>query len=51
MEVTDKMLKNNDFGNDTDDERTDRADLMSENIDSRAVTTLLSSETLDLLGG
>ena len=32
------MLKNNDFGNDKDDDRTDRADLMSENIDGLAVT-------------
>jgi len=40
------MLKNNDFGNDKDDDRTDRADLMSENIDSLAVTIGVASALL-----
>ena len=32
------MLKGNDFGNDVEDVRSERANLMSENIDSMAAT-------------
>ncbi len=41
------MLKNNDFGNDTDDQRTDRADLMSENIDDLAPVIGVEGSLLD----
>ena len=45
------MLKNNDFGHDTDDLRSERADLMSENIDAKAADLGLVAPNPLLLWG